>query len=161
MTASSTAVEASASSLGQMLHDRVAATPHKPAFSHPTPAGWQSLSWLETGRRVEQVIGLTYDTTADQMEEIVAELRRLIVAEHEVDPASVICYFRDYSASSLDIWMVFNVTDPDFHKHMALRQRLSLAFMRAVESRGLSFAFPTQTIHLARAEEKPEAVRKP
>jgi MscS family membrane protein len=102
-----------------------------------------------TGRRVEQVIGLTYDTTAAQMEELVAEFRRLIKAEAEVDPNSVICYFRDYNASSLDIWMVFNVIDPDFHKHMQLRQRLSLAFMRAVEARGLSFAFPTQTLHVA------------
>ncbi len=102
-----------------------------------------------TGRRVEQVIGLTYDTTADQMEEIVAEFRRLILAEPEIDPASVICYFRDYNSSSLDIWMVFVVKDPDFHQHMALRQRLSLAFMRAVEARGLSFAFPTQTVHVA------------
>lgn len=107
-----------------------------------------------TGRRVEQVIGLTYDTTAAQMDEIVAEFRRLIQAEPEVDPNSVICYFRDYSASSLDIWMVFNVIDPDFHKHMQLRQRLSLAFMRAVEARGLSFAFPTQTVHVATLPEK-------
>jgi len=101
-----------------------------------------------TGRRVEQVIGLTYSTTASQMEEVVAEFRRLILAEQEVDATSVICYFRDYSASSLDIWMVFMVKDPDFHKHMQLRQRLSLAFMRTVEARGLSFAFPTQTVHL-------------
>ena len=107
-----------------------------------------------TGRRVEQIIGLTYDTTAAQMEEVVAEFKRLILAEPEVDSASVICYFRDYSASSLDIWMVFNVIDPDFHRHMALRQRLSLAFMRAVEARGLAFAFPTQTVHVATLPEK-------
>jgi MscS family membrane protein len=107
-----------------------------------------------TGRRVEQVIGLTYDTTAAQMEEIVAEFKRLILAEPEVDPASVICYFRDYNASSLDIWMAFNVKDADFHKHMELRQRLSLAFMRTVEQRGLSFAFPTQTVHVASLPEK-------
>ncbi len=101
------------------------------------------------GRRVEQVIGLTYGTSAAQMQDIVGEFRRLILAEDEVDPASVICYFRDYNSSSLDIWMVFVVKDPDFHKHMALRQRLNLAFMRAVEARGLSFAFPTQTVHVA------------
>jgi len=101
------------------------------------------------GRRVEQVIGLTYDTRAEQMQEIVDEFRRLILAEAEVDPTSVICYFRDYNNSSLDIWIVFVVKDPDFHKHMALRQRLNLAFMRTVESRGLSFAFPTQTVHVA------------
>jgi MscS family membrane protein len=107
-----------------------------------------------TGRRVEQIIGLTYDTTATQMEEIVAEFRRLLLAEEEIDPNSIICYFRDYNNSSLDIWMVFTVKDPDFHKHMVLRQRLNLAFMRAVEARGLSFAFPTQTVHVATLPEK-------
>jgi MscS family membrane protein len=101
-----------------------------------------------TERRVEQVLGLTYDTTAEQMEELVGEIRRLILAEEEVDPASVICYFRDYSASSLDIWLVYVAKDPDFHKHMALRQRLNMAFMKAVAARGLSFAFPTQTVQL-------------
>lgn len=101
------------------------------------------------GRRVEQVIGLTYSTTAAQMEDVVAEFRRLLLAEEEVDPTSVICYFRDYNSSSLDIWMVYVVKDPDFHKHMQLRMRLNLAFMRAVEARGLSFAFPTQTVHVA------------
>jgi MscS family membrane protein len=107
-----------------------------------------------TGRRVEQVLGLTYDTRPDQMEAIVAEFRQLILAEPEVDPASVLCYFRDYSASSLDVWVVYNSKDPDFQKHMQLRQRLSLAFMRAVEARGLTFAFPTQTVHVATLPER-------
>ena len=102
-----------------------------------------------TQRRVEQVLGLTYDTTAEQMDEMVAEIRRLILAEPEIDQTSPIVYFRDFNASSLDIWIVFVVKDPDFHKHMQLRQRLNLAFIRAVEARGLSFAFPTQTLHVA------------
>ena len=100
------------------------------------------------GRRVEQVLGLTYNTTAAQMEELVGEVRRLLLAEAEIDATSVTVYFRDFSASSMDIWIVFNVKDPDFHKHMALRQRLNLAFMRAIEARGLSMAFPTQTLYL-------------
>jgi MscS family membrane protein len=100
------------------------------------------------GRRVELVLGLTYNTTAAQMEELVGEVRRLLLAEAEIDPASVTVYFRDFSASSMDIWIVFNVLDPDFHKHMALRQRLNLAFMRAIEARGLSMAYPTQTLYL-------------
>jgi MscS family membrane protein len=83
------------------------------------------------------------------MEELVGEIRRLLFAEQEIDPTSPIVYFRDFNASSLDIWIVFVVKDPDFHKHMQLRQRLNLAFIRAVEARGLSFAFPTQTLHVA------------
>lgn len=102
-----------------------------------------------TQRRAEQVIGLTYDTTPAQLDEIVAEFRRIILAEAEVDPTSVMVFFRDFAASSLDIWVVYVAKDPDFQKYMRLRQRLNLAFMQAVETRGLSFAFPTQTVHLA------------
>ena len=99
-------------------------------------------------RRVEQVLSLTYDTSPAQMEAVVAEIRALILAEPEVDAASVHVYFRDLAASSLDIWVVYVTKDADFAKHMALRQRLNLAFMRAVAARGLSFAFPTSVMHL-------------
>lgn len=112
------------------------------------------------GRRVEQVLGLTYNSTAAQMDELVAEVRRLLLAENEIDPDSVIVYFRDFNSSSLDIWIVFNVKDPDFHKHMVLRQRLNLAYMREVEARGLSFAFPTQTVVLEGPVAKQLAAKK-
>lgn len=98
-------------------------------------------------RRTEQVIGVTYDTRPQQMNELVEELRRLIVAEEEVDPTSVMVYFRDFSASSLDIWVVYVARSPDFPAYMTLRQRLNLKFMELITARGLSFAFPTQTLH--------------
>ncbi|HTQ30458.1 MAG TPA: mechanosensitive ion channel family protein [Opitutaceae bacterium] len=101
-----------------------------------------------TQRRTEQVIGLTYDTSAEQMDAIVGDFRRIILAEDGIDPSSVLVFFRDYNASSLDIWVVYVATDPDFVKYMQLRQRLNLAFMRAVAVRGLAFAFPTQTVVL-------------
>jgi MscS family membrane protein len=101
-----------------------------------------------TGRRVEQVLGVTYDTRPEQLEGLVADLRKIIEGEAEVDPASVHVYFRDFNASSMDIWIVYVVKSPDFPAHMRLRQRLNLAFMRAVAARGLAFAFPTQTVHL-------------
>ncbi len=99
-------------------------------------------------RRTEQVIGLTYDTSAEQMEAIVEDFRRIILGEPGIDPASVLVFFRDYNASSLDIWVVYVALSPDFQKYMQMRQRLNLAFMRAVQVRGLSFAFPTQTVVL-------------
>jgi MscS family membrane protein len=101
-----------------------------------------------TQRRTEQVIGLTYDTTPDQMDGIVAEFKQIILGEPEVDPASVLVYFRDYSASSLDIWIVYVTKTADFPASMRLRQRINLAMMRAVANRGLSFAFPTRTVQL-------------
>jgi MscS family membrane protein len=100
-----------------------------------------------TQRRCEQVIGLTYDTPPEQMAEVVEEFRGLILKEDYIDPTSVLVYFRDFSASSLDIWIVYVTKDGDFMKHMELRQKLNMAFMRVVQRRGLSFAFPSQTIY--------------
>lgn len=102
-----------------------------------------------TRRRAEQVFGLTYDTKPEEMEALVAEIRRIVTSQPEVDAPGVMVYFRDFNASSLDIWVVYETPDPDFQKHMEVRQRINVAIMRAVEARGLSFAFPTQTIHLA------------
>ena len=57
-------------------------------------------------------------------------------------------YFRDFAASSLDIWIVYLTKDADFQRHMRVRQDINLALMRAVEAKGLSFAFPSQSIYL-------------
>jgi len=107
-----------------------------------------------TARRVEQVIGLTYGTTPVQMEAVVGDIRTLINAEPEVNAADTHVWFRDYSASSLDLWLVYVARNPDFAKHMALRQRVNLGIMRAVAARGLALAFPTQTVHVATLPEK-------
>ena len=80
------------------------------------------------------------------MESIVGEIRKLLQTDAEIDPTSVAVYFRDFNASSLDIWVLYNAKDGDFHLHMALRQRINLALMRLVEARGLSMAYPTQTL---------------
>ena len=101
-----------------------------------------------TQRRVEQVISLTYDTKPEQMEAVVEEIRRIILGEAEVDASSVMVFFRDYSESSLDIWIVYVAKSADFQASMRLKQRVNLAMMNAVTARGLSFAFPTQTMHL-------------
>lgn len=102
-----------------------------------------------TRRRVEQVLGLTYDTKPEQMDAMVNEIREIVSKDPDVDPGSVMVYFRDFNASSLDIWVVYETPDPDFKKHMTAKQRVNLALMRAVYARGLSFAFPTQTLQFA------------
>ena len=107
-----------------------------------------------TSRRVEQVIGLTYGTTPAQMESLVSDMRALINAEAEVNAADTHVWFQNYSASSLELWIVYVAKDPDFARHMALRQRVNLGIMRAVAARGLAFAFPTQTVHVASLPEK-------
>ena len=101
-----------------------------------------------TQRRVEQVVGLTYDTTPDQLAVIVEDFRGILLADAEVDPTSVMVFFRDLSASSLDVWVVYASREADLKEGFALKQRMNLAIMRAVAARRLSFAYPTSVMHL-------------
>jgi MscS family membrane protein len=100
-------------------------------------------------RRVDQVLGLSYDTTPEQMEALLADLRRILREQPGVQPESVQVFFAAYADSTLNIQIVFFTANPDWVRHMEVREQLNLKFLRAVEARGLSFAFPTQTVHVA------------
>jgi MscS family membrane protein len=113
-----------------------------------------------TNRRNDQVIGLTYDTPADQMESVVEEFKAIIKAEDHIDPESIMVFFRDYSASSLDIWIVYVAKSGDFQHFMRVKQRINLNIMKAVQARGLSFAFPTQTLEFGESAARALAARK-
>ena len=99
-------------------------------------------------RRVDQTIGLTYDTKPEQMEAIVTDIRALLTADPGVHQEFIAVNFLSYGAYSLDIQIIYFAADPDIVKSFALRERINLAIMRAVYARGLSFAFPTQTVQL-------------
>lgn len=100
-------------------------------------------------RRVDQTIGLTYDTTPEQMEAILDDIRTLLKNDPGVHQDFLAVNFLGYGASSLDISIIYFSADPAIVQSFALRERINLAIMRAVYARGLSFAFPTQTLHVA------------
>jgi MscS family membrane protein len=100
-------------------------------------------------RRVEQKLGLTYDTTPEQMETVVSAIRGLLEKDTGVSNDFLVVQFAGFGESSLDIEIVYFTTDPDYRNHMQLRQRINLGILRLVEAQGLSFAFPTQTVHQA------------
>lgn len=100
-------------------------------------------------RRVDQMLGLTYDSTPEQLEAVIADIRALLRDDADVHKDTIVVNFANYGASSLDVQLVWFATDPDWAKHMVVRERINLKIMRAVAARGLSFAYPTQTVQLA------------
>ncbi len=97
-------------------------------------------------RRVDQTLGLTYDTSPEQMWEILEDLRKLLRADAGVHQDLVAVNFLEFDESSLEIQVVYFTRDPDWARHLETRERVNLKIMRAVSARGLSFAFPTQTV---------------
>jgi len=99
-------------------------------------------------RRVDQTIGLTYNTSADQMQGILDDIRALLRADPDIHQQLIAVNFTAYNASSLDIQILYFCSNPDWTKHLEVRERINLKIMRAVAARGLAFAFPTQTIDI-------------
>lgn len=98
-------------------------------------------------RRATFGFGVAYTTPPAQLEALAQEIRRIIEAQPETrfDRA----HFKGFSASSLDFDVVFFMTQPDFNAYMDTQQRINLALLEYCNAQGISFAFPTQTVHVA------------
>lgn len=99
-------------------------------------------------RRVKFHVGVTYSTSADQMEKLVQAIKDLLSNHAGVDQDFHLVNFTDFGSSSLDIMLYYFTRTTDWADHLALRQEINLSIMRLIEDSGLSIAFPTQTVHL-------------
>ena len=98
-------------------------------------------------RRVLQTVGVTYETTADQMQEAVAAIRAILAGDEGVDQEFIVVRFSDFGASSLDIKVIYFTKAIPYPEHLETKERVNLAIMRAVKRLGLSIAFPTRTVY--------------
>lgn len=105
---------------------------------------WSRLS----KRRLDFVIGLTYDTTSDQIREVVDRLRDLLQSQDQVDPESVIVHFVSFGGSSLDIRLIAYFFITDWGEFTAKQEYINLQIMELIESMGLGFAFPSRSIYI-------------
>ena len=99
--------------------------------------------------RLAAVIGLVYETTGSQMRQVLAGFERVLREHPKIWPDTVVVRFREFAASSLDIEIMAWFQTSDWGEFQLIRQEVLLAFMDVVENAGSSFAFPTQTLHVA------------
>ena len=99
-------------------------------------------------RRVKQTIGVTYSTSADEMDALVEAIRTLLKEDEGVQKDFILVNFTDFGESSLEILVYYFTTTVAWIDHMNVRQRINTKIMRAVAERGLSFAFPSRSLYL-------------
>ncbi|MCB9436273.1 MAG: mechanosensitive ion channel family protein [Anaerolineales bacterium] len=107
-------------------------------------------------RRVDFVLGVTYQTNSQQMRTLLEQLREALRVRPHVDPESVIVHFIRFGDSSLDIRVICYVAITDWAAWTAEQEQINLAIMDVVEGLGLSIAFPTRSIYI---ESMPAAPR--
>ncbi len=106
---------------------------------------------LRTYRRVRNFIGLTYDTKPDQIQAIVKDIQDLIDG-HELTNQDGVVGFYEFGDSSLNILVLYYVQNLDYNVYVKVREEINFKIMEIVSRHGSDFAFPTQTIHLAKDE---------
>ena len=99
-------------------------------------------------RKVSQIIGVTYETTASQMEQALAELKKIIFEDEGVDKDFYVVRFVEFGESSLNIEVIYFTVKVDYDAHLEVKERINLAIMRKIEELGLSMAFPSRTVYI-------------
>ena len=98
-------------------------------------------------RRLEFLLGVTYDTTHDQMQKLVADIRSYLQSSNLVYNDNVMVYFRDYADSSLNIVVICYTKASDTDGYLAAREQINLDIMKILEVNGASCAFPSTSVY--------------
>jgi small-conductance mechanosensitive channel len=100
-------------------------------------------------RRVLFRIGVTYQTPLARLKEI-PEIIEGVVREIE-DAVFDRAHFFSYGDFSLVYEVVYYVLGNDYTKYMDIQQRINFRIHEELAAREIEFAYPTQTLYLARA----------
>jgi MscS family membrane protein len=106
-------------------------------------------------------LNLRYETTPDQLRHVLVGLRALFIAHPRVGREMLRIRFAKLGAASLDIEINAYVMTPDVDTFLAIREDLLLRIMEVVSAAGTGFAFPSQTVYMAKdSGMDPEQVRR-
>ncbi len=101
------------------------------------------------GRRIVTTLGLTYDTTPEQMEKAMALLREIADANEGVDE-DVKVSFSSWGDFAMGIRFAFFVR-PDAHFRNT-ENAVNMEILKRFTAEGLDFAYPTQTLYNVQAD---------
>ena len=97
-------------------------------------------------RRMIYTIGVTYQTTADQIKSIPTTIETIV--ENTTHAIFNRCHFTGFGDYSLNFEIVYYIDNPNYTNALDIQQSINLSIMRQFEQQGIEFAFPRQTLYL-------------
>ena len=101
-------------------------------------------------RRIVFKLGVIYQTTAKQLSEIPPLVKSII--EEQADVTFDRGHFSTFGDFSLNFEFVYYIQSSDYNKYMDTQQTINLKVYQEFESRGIEFAYPTQTLFVNKDE---------
>jgi MscS family membrane protein len=98
----------------------------------------------------KHILNLRYETTAEQLRFVLTSVRELLYRHPRVDSSTARIRFVAFGPSSLDLEIFAYVLETVQEDFLAVQEDLLLRIMDLVESSGSGFAFPSQTVYMAK-----------
>jgi MscS family membrane protein len=109
-------------------------------------------------QRVKTMLGVEYSTTTEQIEAFCEGIRELLRNHPNTRKDAFHVYFNEFGSSSLNIMLSFFLTCRDRPAELQSQHELYLDIIRLAKALDVSFAFPTQTLHVVQ-EDKPAGAK--
>ncbi|HHH30036.1 MAG TPA: mechanosensitive ion channel family protein [Polyangiaceae bacterium] len=103
---------------------------------------------LRQFRRCFVTLGLTYDTTPEQMQAFVEGVRAIIKANPLTRKDAYEVHMSGFGDSALEVMVYFFFECETWTEELEARHNIFLEFMRLARDLGVGFAFPTQSLHI-------------
>ena len=98
-------------------------------------------------RRAKFMIGLTYDSSINQIKAVVADIQKMI-DEHPKTNQDGRVRFQEFGGSSLDIMIMYFVDSPNWDDFINTKEDINYHIMDIVKKHNCDFAFPSTTVYL-------------
>ena len=113
-------------------------------------------------RRIKTTLGLTYETSPEQIEAFLEAIKTIIEAHPNTRKDYYQVVFTEFGASSLEILLYFFIQVEDWSRELVVKQNIFLDIIRAANELRVNFAFPTTTLHIdSYTDEKQKEPEKP
>jgi MscS family membrane protein len=103
---------------------------------------------LRPYRRVRETYGLTYGTPNERIDAFCEGVRAILRSTPEVKQDAINVWFNALNASSLDVLVNYHLIVTDWTAELSARHNVLLRVLALADKLGVSFAYPTQTLHI-------------
>lgn len=102
-----------------------------------------------TMRLYRFTLGVTYDTTRAQLEQLMADLTAYLKASEYTYEDTVYVKLTEFGASSINLSVSAYLRTPDKMRFLEMQNELNLDLLDLMKQNGVEFAFPSSTVYLA------------
>ena len=106
---------------------------------------------LRMMRRQRFLIQVTYDTSREKLEELIASIKQAIADHPMTNKTNFNVRFNDFGESSLNILVYFYLETTDYSAELEAREEILFRIMDLAKQSNIDFAFPTRTLVIENA----------